>query len=128
MAKLDPAELREEINSLCRELRQVQATIDHLDGELADLNEELAPAKSEQSLVMDIILATHGGKGRYNRAGADTRKPLFNRLMTIAAIWGPTRQLRARTYTEYEINTRLAKKIQRHINRLETQLAKRSPK
>ena len=125
MAKLDPTELREEIDVLCAELRQVRSTIDHLEGELADLNEELAPAKSEQSAVMSAILASHGGPGRYARSGIEVRVPLFERLMDIAAVWGPTRQLRARTYTEFEINTRLAKKIQRQIDRLEKQLEKR---
>ena len=104
-----------------QEIQELVCEIASLDGQIARLDAELRPVTSLEYDLKDRIRSTHGGRPgidpiRFNPAGADARRPLFDRLMDIAVSHGPVKARRS------ELNSRMkayTKRVEVMRNELE---------
>ena len=120
-----------------KEIQGLISEIASLDGQIVRLDAELRPVTSLEYDLKDRIRSTHGGRPgidpiRFNPAGADARRPLFDRLMDIAESHGPVKARRSELKSQMKAYERrvdtLRNELEREKNRAKRKsIAKTAP-
>lgn len=88
--------------------------------EMASLDDKLAPARAEERLVRDRIVATHSTSNGVTTLNLDRRgdrAPLFAKLDDIARVWGPMKSERKILFGEVKTLEREIDRLQRVIDK-----------
>src|SRR4029077_15325997 len=103
-----------------QEIQELVREVASLDGQIARLDAELRPVTNLEYELKDRIRATHNksnfGMIRFSMAGAEARRPLFDRLVELAVSHGPVKARRS------ELNSRMkayTKRVEVLTNELE---------
>jgi septal ring factor EnvC (AmiA/AmiB activator) len=111
-----------------KEIQGLISEIASLDGQIARLDAELRPVTTLEYELKDRIRATHGQLGhltQFNPAGAEARRPLFDRLMDIAESHGPVKARRSEMKSRMKAYERKVEAMRNELER-EKNRAKRT--